>query len=175
MTFRDLKLPSNKKRKLELYKCWFVTPYTKKKGNEIRVLELNSDIDRYGLTVEAAVQYELNRFLSTMNLKEEFLKDPIDMMSKLMVVVMQFTLSPNTMDEEVVIPPNNSIKPADPNYDPAFGLISVTLKDRTDCEKDIKNYAVDHIKCELDPNTEIILVNELELREQIIGKSLTGG
>ena len=62
MTFHDLKLPKelSKKKKLELYKCWILTPL--EKGSDQRTLNIAQDYERMGLN-EKALKDELTFYM----------------------------------------------------------------------------------------------------------------
>ena len=171
MNFRDLKLPKelSKKKKLDLYKCWILTPLSK--GSDERILSLNWDCDRYGLSEKAAVSVELNNIgadvLSGKNLLEEF--------SSKCFVIMRVTLISGTMDEDIVIPTENkNVIDTNPHYDPIIGAINATVRGRI-ADMEIKNYALTDITVDMDENTHIINVTEIDMQEQIINHSVTGG
>jgi len=172
MTFHDLKLPKelSKKKKLELYKCWILTPLTKESSP--RKLELDWVYDRYGLSEQSAVTLAINEY------GEDLLKNPdkiFDILSQKCFVILKVVLLAGTMDEEVIIPPeNNSGIDMSPNYDPINGLLNVTVRHRT-ADLDLKNYTLTDIKLELDENTNLLAVKDISLQEQIINKSITGG
>ena len=172
MTFKELKLPKDlsKKKRMELYKCWILTSL--QKGSDQRVLELNTDIDRYGLSKEAAFHLAINK------MGTEFFdsgKTPFDFLSNKLIVIIKFILLPGSIDEEIIIPPSDEdCTMIDPAYDPDPGIISATVRDRIS-DLEIKNYQIEDISCEIDHNTGIIFVKDLNLREQVINKSLTGG
>jgi hypothetical protein len=172
MTFHDLKLPKelSKKKKLELYKCWILDPLAK--GDSPRQLELNWDFDRYGLSEHAAVTLALNEC------GEKLLKDPtkvFELLSQKCFVIFKVVLASGTMDEDVIIlPENTSGINMVPDYDPVNGLLNVTVKNRI-ADLDLKNYNLTDISLFLDENTNFITIKDISLQEQIINKSVTGG
>lgn len=171
MNFRDLKLPKelSKKKKLDLYKCWILTPLSK--GSDERVLDLNWDCDRYGLSEKSAVSVELNKI----GIDNLLGKDLLEMFSNKCIVIMRVTLLSGTMDEEIVMPAANiGVIDTNPHYDPIIGALNVTIHDRI-AEMEMKNYTLADISVEIDENTHIVNVVNLELKEQIINHSVTGG
>ena len=175
MTFHDLKLPKelSKKKKLDLYKCWILDPLDE--GSDQRILDLNVDRDRYGLTQEAAFHLAINQLGADYIIENLDLSDMTNFMSNKLVVIMKITLLAGSMDEEVIIPPDSdTTMSVDPGYDPILGILTVTVRHRI-ADTELKNYAVDSITIEIDNATRIINITELSLREQIINKALTGG
>ena len=172
MTFHDLKLPKelSKKKKLELYKCWILTPLDKE--STPRELELNTDFDRFGLTEKSAITIAVNDYCA------ELLSNPekvFDILSQKCFVILKVTLLSGTMDEDVIILPENKTGiDISPNYDPMNGLLNVTIRERIS-DFDLKNYNLTDISLELDENTNLMVVKDVSLVEQIINKSVTGG
>ena len=171
MNFRDLKLPKelSKKKKLDLYKCWILTPLVK--GSDERVLDLNWDCDRYGLSEKAAVAVELNN-LGADNLVG---KDILEMFNGKCFVIMRVTLIAGTMDEDIVLPAKHrEVIDIDPHYDPIIGALNVTVHGRI-ADMEMKNYTLTDISLEIDDNTHIVNVLNIEMQEQIINHAVTGG
>ena len=172
MTFRDLKLPKelSKKKKLDLYKCWILTPLDKESGP--RELSLNTDYDRYGLSETSAITLAINEH------GNELIKNPdkvLDILSQKCFVIFKATLSAGSMDEDIIILPKNvNGNDMRPDYDPINGLLNVTIKDRA-AEYDLKNYMLTDIALVLDENTNLLTIKDISLQEQIINSSVTGG
>ena len=168
MNFHDLKLPKelSKKKKLELYKCWILTPL--EKGSDQRVLDLDWSCDRYGLSEKAAVALEINRLGAEYLLEHS--KDLLEDLSKKCFVIMKVTLLAG-----IIIPPENS-KGIDtnPHYDPIMGVLNVTIRHRV-AESEIKNYSLTDVSLEMDENTHLMNIVNIELQEQVINHSVTGG
>ena len=174
MTFRDLKLPKelSKKKKLELYKCWILTPLDK--GSDTRVLNLNTDCDRYGLTAKAAVEIELNQNYKD-KIYELSMDDLLAYFESMCFVIMKVTLATGSMDEEVIIPPENKgDMDIDPHYDPENMILNATIQGRIS-DVEIKNYSLIKLQFKIDDNTGIIHVADLDLQEQIVNHVVTGG
>lgn len=173
MNFHDLKLPKelSKKKKLELYKCWILTPL--EKGSDQRVLELDWSYDRYGLSETAAVAVELNKLGAEFLLQHA--ENLLEVLSQKCFVIMKIVLLAGTMDEEIIIPPeNNKGVDINPHYDPVMGALNVTIRYRV-ADSEIKNYAITDIALELDENTHLMMIKDIELKEMIINHSVTGG
>lgn len=173
MNFHDLKLPKeySKKKKLDLYKCWILSPLSK--GSDQRILDLDWGCDRYGLSEKGAVAIEINKLFP--NYRSENFDEIVEAFSKMCFVIMRVTLLAGVMDEEIIIPPENSEGfDTDPHYDPINEVLNVTIHHRV-ADSEIKNYALNGIKLKVDENTGIIVVQELDLNEQIINHSVTGG
>lgn len=173
MNFHDLKLPKelSKKKKLELYKCWILAPLDK--GSDQRVLELDWGCDRYGLTETAAVALEVNK------LGAEYLLDNasnlLDVFSQKCFVIMKIVLLAGTMDEEILTPPENAKDfDIDPHYDPFMGALNATIRYRV-ADSEIKNYTLTNIALEMDENTRLMSIKNIELQEQVINRAVTGG
>ena len=173
MNFHDLKLPKelSKKKKLELYKCWILTPL--EKGSDQRLLELNWDCDRYGLSEKAAVTQEINNLGSDYLLQHA--ENLLDALSEKCFVILKVTLVAGTMDEEVIIPPENmNNMDTDPHYDPVNGILNATIRNRI-ADSDINNYMLTDISLEMDENTHFMSIKNIELQEKIVNRSITGG
>ncbi len=174
ITFRDLKLPKelSKKKKLELYKCWIITPLNK--DSATRMLDLNPALDRYGLTMQSAVELEINKYSDQIN---NFTNNDeiLDFFKKIYFVIGKITLSSGSMDEEVIIPPlaNNDNIDLDPHFDSDFNLLTATVHERMS-NVEIKNYVIMDLQLEKDINTGIFHITKLDLQEQIINHSVTG-
>ena len=171
MTFHDLKLPKelSKKKKLDVYKCWILTPLSK--GSDERMLNINWDCDRYGLTEKSAVAVELNQ-IGAENLVG---KDLLELFSGKCFVIMKITLVSGSMDEDIVLSAENKgIIDTNPHYDPIIGAMNVTIHGRI-ADMEIKNYILSDISLEIDENTHIVNVANIELHEQIINHAVTGG
>ena len=173
VTFRDLKFPKelSKKKKLELYKCWILTPLDK--GSDQRVLDLNWDTGRYGLSEKAAVAVELNRIgLDTLL---PHANDLVHYFGSKCFVIMKVVLLSGTMDEHVIVPPNNdTLIDMDPHYDSIIGALNATIRYRV-ADMEMKNYMLTGIEIDVDPNTNIMNVVSIDLQEQVINHSVTGG
>ena len=166
MIFRDLKLPKelSKKKKLELYKCWILTPLDK--GSDQRVLDLDWGCDRYGLSEQSAIALEINRLGAEYLL--EHANDLLEVLSNKCFVVMKVTLLAGTMDEEIVIPPENSAGfDTDPHYDPIMGVLNATIRYRV-ADSEMKNYTLTNIALTMDENTHVMNISNIEMQEQII-------
>lgn len=173
MNFHDLKLPKelSKKKKLELYKCWILSPL--ERGSDQRVLELDWSCDRYGLSEKAAVTTEINRLGTDYLLAHA--NELLEVLSKKCFVIMKVVLLAGTMDEEVIIPPDNSEGfDTDPHYDPYMGALNATIRYRV-ADSELKNYNLTNISLELDENTHLVSIRDIELQEQIINRAVTGG
>ena len=162
MNFHDLKLPKelSKKKKLPLYKCWFIDSTSSENPPQ---LELNWGKDKYGLSEKAAVCLALNE-------NKEFADEIIKRFTNgnLVVVIIKFTLLSGEMDNEVVIAPENSENfDTDPHYDAEMETLYATIRSRVD-ELDIKNYYITVLDAHVDPNTDIIKIDNLELSEKIL-------
>ena len=172
MTFRDLKFPKDlsKKKKLELYKCWILTPLDK--GSEPRKLELDWVNDRYGLSEKSAVALAINQYDTDLLAS----KDKIfDILSQKCFVILKVVLAAGSMDEEVILPPENSSGiDTNPNYDVINGLLNASIYHRV-VDMDLKNYILTDISLELDENTNLISIKDIDLHEQVINQSVTGG
>ena len=173
MTFHDLKLPKefSKKKKLDLYKCWILTPL--EKGSDLRVLEIHEDFERMALTEKAAVILAINQLGSDEIIAHA--NNLLEYFNGKYFIIIKITLTAGSMDEEVIIPPENKNGiDTDPHYDPIMGVLNVTVKGRiSDCH--ITNYALTDISLEMDDNTHILTINNVELKELVINKSVTGG
>lgn len=173
MNFHDLKLPKelSKKKKLELYKCWILAPLDK--GSDQRVLELDWSCDRYGLTETAAVALEINKLGAEYLLANA--NNLLDILSQKCFVIMKVVLLAGTMDEEIIIPPENEKGfDTDPHYDPFMGALNATIRYRV-ADSEIKNYALTNIGLVMDENTQLMSIQDIELQEQIINRAVTGG
>ena len=173
MNFHELKLPKelSKKKKLELYKCWILTPL--EKGSDQRVLDLDWGCDRYGLSEKAAVALEINKLGAEYLLSHA--ENLLETLSQKCFVIMKVILLSGTMDEEIIIPPDNAAGfDTDPHYDPFIGALNATIRYRV-ADSEIKNYTLTDIVLELDENTHFMNITNIELREQIINHSITGG
>ena len=173
MTFHDLKLPKelSKKKKLELYKCWILTPLDKESSP--RKLELDWGCDRYGLSEKSAVELAINEEYGGRLIAHP--DKVLDILSSKCFVILKIVLLAGVMDEDVIIlPENTSNLDISPNYDPIKGLLNVTIRHRT-ADLDLKNYALTDISLELDENTNLLTIKDLSMQEQIINKSVTGG
>lgn len=173
MNFHDLKLPKelSKKKKLELYKCWILTPL--EKGSDQRVLDLDWTCDRYGLSETAAVALEINKLGADYLLSHA--NDLLETFSQKCFVIMKVVLMSGTMDEDIIIPPENgSGFDTDPHYDPFMGALNATIRYRV-ADSEIKNYALVNISLEMDENTRLMSIKNIELQEQVINQAITGG
>lgn len=173
MTFHDLKLPKelSKKKKLELYKCWILTPL--EKGSDQRTLKIAQDYERMGLNEKAAVALAINQLGS-----EEILAHADNLLEYFngkYFVVLKLILLAGSMDEEVIIPAENlNGMDLDPHYDPIAEVLNVTVQGRI-ADYFITNYALTDIALEMDENTHIMMLKNIELKELVINKSVTGG
>ena len=173
MNFHDLKLPKelSKKKKLDLYKCWILTPL--EKGSDQRVLELDWVCDRYGLSEKAAVALEINKLGAEYLLSHA--ENLLEVFSQKCFVIMKVTLVAGTLEENIIIPPENAYGfDTDPHYDPYMGALNVTIRNRV-ADSEIKNYALTNISLEMDENTHLMSIQNIELQEQIINRAVTGG
>ena len=172
MTFRDLKLPKefNKKKKLDLYKCYILEPLAK--GAPSRNLDVNLDRERYALTEKGAIEYALNQMGS-----QEALALIMDdtRFHKTFFVIMTVTLHNGIMDEPPLLSQEGDYEvDLDPQYDPDRGLLTVSISDRYD-EMHFKNYNVQDIFFELESGSELIRINDIKLDEVVINSAVTGG
>ena len=173
VTFRDLKFPKelSKKKKLELYKCWILTPLDK--GSDQRVLDLNWISGRFGLSEKAAIAIELNRIGADEIIPHA--NDLVHYFGSKCFVIMKVILMAGTMDESVIVPPANAtIIDLDPHYDPIMGALNVTIQNRV-ADMEMRNYMLEDISITVDSNTNILNVESVTLREQVINHSITGG
>ena len=173
MNFHDLKLPKelSKKKKLELYKCWILTPLDK--GSDQRILELDWVCDRYGLSEKAAVALEINKLGADYLLSHS--ENLLEVFSQKCIVIMKVTLVSGTLEEDIIIPPENAYGfDTDPHYDPQMGALNVTIRNRV-ADSEMKNYALVNIALEMNEDTHLMGIKNIELQEQIINRAVTGG
>lgn len=173
MNFHDLKFPKelSKKKKLELYKCWILTPL--EKGSDQRILDLDWCCDRYGLSDKAAVAIAINKLGSEYLLANA--DNLLEAFSQKCFVIMKITLLAGTLEEEVIIPPDNAEDfDTNPHYDPIVGALNATIRYRV-ADSEMKNYTLTDIALEMDENTHIMSIKNIELQEQIINRAVTGG
>lgn len=166
--FKDLKLPKefSKKKKLDLYKCWILTSL--EQGSDLRTLEIKADYDRMALTKEDAVALAINQFGT-----DEILGHSNDLLTYFgakCFVIVKITLATGSMEEAVIIPPENSQIDLDPHYDPDMGVLNVTVLGRIS-DVSIKNYFLTDIQLYVDENTHILKIKAIELKELSINKS----
>ena len=108
--------------------------------------------------------------------REEILKNHnnlLEYLSQKCTVIFKVTLASGTMDESVIIMPGNDTN-INPNYDPINELLNVTIDNRSS-DYDLKNYTITNIALELDENTDILIIKDIGLEEQVINRLVTGG
>ncbi len=186
MTFRDIKYPKElaRKKKLELYKCFILEPLKKKSPK--RTVDVDVYRERWALTEKQAVQYALNQ-LGIEDAMRLLFNQPIisyedsdgEVKPELknrdtFFVIMSVTLKNGVMDEEIIVPTNEEYTvDVDPNYDPDLGLLTATIKDRYD-SMHIKNYTLHDIYVTIEPGSNLILIDTLEMDEVVVNSLLTG-
>lgn len=178
MTFHDIKYPKElaRKKKLELFKCFILEPL--KKGSPLRTVDVDVSRERWALTEQLAVQYALNRMGSREALRLLFGPegDTTDLKNRSsFFVILSVILKNGVMDEEILLPPNPDYRgDMDPHYDQDQGLLTATIKDRYE-SMHIKNYTIHDIGVSLEPGSDLLHINTLEMDEVVINSLLTGG
>jgi hypothetical protein len=169
MLFYDLKLPKelSKKKKLDLYKCYILSPASK---GEVRELPLNLNSDRYALTENDAIVYAVNQF----GLENFEGKNILDVLQKYYFIIVIITLNNGVMGEEVLYDIIDGKRISrDPNFDKENNLLSVSIKDRIS-SIEIINYQLKNADITYNQNTGQIKMENIELLKQIINKKVTG-
>lgn len=162
VTFRDLNV--SKKKPPELFKCWILAP------NEIdRDLYLDWGVDRYGLSEKSAIALELNKLGSeTLMANSDKL---VEFFGGKYFVLVKLVLDPESFDSDVILPPENSAGfDLDPHYDADLGVLNATIRYRM-VDMSIKTYLLADIALDIDENTHIVRVKDIELIEQKLNQS----
>ena len=171
MKFKDLELPKElaKKKKLDLYKCWIVDPL--EKGSDERILDLDVSFDRYGLTENAAIACALEAFYKD-NPDIDLLKI-LEILTNKFLVVTKITLFADTMDEDILVPPENAGKwDHEVSYDKEAMQLNASIYHRIS-ESSITNYKLNNLEYTWSTSGHIV-IDDISLEEQVVNTALTG-
>lgn len=171
MKFKDLELPKElaKKKKLDLYKCWIVEPL--EKGSDERILDLDVSFDRYGLTENAAIAWAIEKFHKDNPDIDPFKR--LEILANKFLVVTKITLFADTMDEDILVPPENpGMWEHKVDYDKETMQLNASIYHRIS-DSSITNYKLNSLECTYTTSGHIV-IDEISLEEQVVNTALTG-
>lgn len=173
MTFKEAGLPIDyaKKKKIDLFKAWLLEPVDK--NSELRTLDINAERDWFALSKKAAIQHVINKAISNQELVLTSDEDLLPELQKRLLVIYELKLNASYNENAIFPVDSNSMVNMDPAYDPMTEIIHVTSFHRI-TKAFLYNYFIENLEWHRDPNTNLIIIDQIDISEKVINETLTG-